>query len=209
MPTSTGPVDAAAPHRSALHQAKLELRRQVLAARDAISPEERIRWAGEIIARIATLPAYDAARTVLLTLAFRTEWNTTALVRAALLEGKTVAVPRVDAASRMLVLHEIADPDRDVGAGHQGIPEPLPHCPVIAPAAIDWVLVPGVAFDRAGRRLGYGGGYYDRLLPLLARASPRVAGAFDVQIVDRVPAAPHDLCVDTIVTETRLLEASN
>jgi 5-formyltetrahydrofolate cyclo-ligase len=209
MPSSTGPVDATAPHRATLHKAKLELRRQVLAARDAMSPEERVRAAGEIIARIAALPAYDAARTVLLTLAFRTEWNTTALVRAALLAGKTVAVPRVDVATRMLVLHGIADPDLDVAAGHQGIPEPLPHCPVIAPGAIDWVLVPGVAFDRAGRRLGYGGGFYDRLLPLLTRASRRVAGAFDVQIVHRVPAAPHDLCVDTIVTDSRLLEASS
>ena len=69
--------------------------------------------------------------------------------------------------------------------------------------AIDWVLVPGVAFDRDGRRLGYGGGYYDRLLPLLSPRAARVAGAFDLQIVDRVPAAPHDVAVDAIVTEIR------
>ena len=64
------------------------------------------------------------------------------------------------------------------------------------------MLVPGVAFDRTGRRLGYGGGYYDRLLPLLGRAT-RVAGAFDLQLVDRVPCAPHDVCVDVIVTESQ------
>jgi 5-formyltetrahydrofolate cyclo-ligase len=65
--------------------------------------------------------------------------------------------------------------------------------------------VPGVAFDAACRRLGYGGGYYDRLLPLLPATAPRVAGAFDVQIVDAVPAAAHDLGVDCIVTESRTL----
>ena len=67
------------------------------------------------------------------------------------------------------------------------------------------MLVPGVAFDLAGRRLGYGGGYYDRLLPLLSPDAARVAGAFELQIVDRVPAAPHDVAVGTIVTESRTL----
>ncbi len=70
------------------------------------------------------------------------------------------------------------------------------------------MLVPGVAFDLAGGRLGYGGGYYDRLLPLLAPAAARVAGAFEVQLVDLVPATPHDLPVDAIVTESRLLSAA-
>jgi 5-formyltetrahydrofolate cyclo-ligase len=101
----------------------------------------------------------------------------------------------------MLELHAIADPVRDVAPGHQGIPEPLSHCPTVAPTAVDWVLVPGVTFDRTGRRLGYGGGYYDRLLPLVPARAPRIAGAFRVQIVERVPAGPHDMRVDAIVTE--------
>jgi len=71
--------------------------------------------------------------------------------------------------------------------------------------AIEFVLVPGVAFDLAGHRLGYGGGYYDRLLPMLPPHAVRVAGAFEIQIVDRVPAAPHDVAVDAIVTESRIV----
>jgi 5-formyltetrahydrofolate cyclo-ligase len=71
------------------------------------------------------------------------------------------------------------------------------------------VLVPGVAFDPAGGRLGYGGGFYDRLLPLLAPGTARVAGAYDMQLVDRVPAAPHDLAVEVIVTETRTIAAQS
>ena len=106
----------------------------------------------------------------------------------------------------MLELHSIDDPDRDVVFGHLDIPEPLSTRPQVPRAAIDFVLVPGVAFDLEGRRLGYGGGYYDRLLPLLAPHATRVAGAFDVQIVERVPAAPHDVRVDTIVTESRTVE---
>ena len=83
----------------------------------------------------------------------------------------------------MLELRAIVDPDVDAEPGFRGIPEPRAGRPRIEPAAIDWVLVPGVAFDAAGRRLGYGGGYYDRLLPLVPPSSPRVAGAFDLQIV--------------------------
>ncbi len=67
------------------------------------------------------------------------------------------------------------------------------------------MLVPGVAFDAAGRRLGYGGGYYDRLLPLLPARAPRIAGALETQMVAAVPFGPHDLCVDAIVTETRIV----
>jgi 5-formyltetrahydrofolate cyclo-ligase len=75
----------------------------------------------------------------------------------------------------------------------------------VAVADVDWMLVPGVAFDGTGRRLGYGGGFYDRLLPLLAPDAVCAAGAYELQLVDEVPAAPHDLTVDVIVTEARTL----
>ena len=75
--------------------------------------------------------------------------------------------------------------------------------PAIAVACL--VAVCGVAYDREGRRLGYGGGYYDRLLPLLSPRAARVAGAFDVQIVDRVPTGPNDVTIDAVVTESRAL----
>ncbi len=204
MPHSTDGT-AAAPQGAALREAKLALRREVLAARDAVPIGVRAAAAQAIVARIAALPSFAAARTVLLTLPFRSEWDTVPLVNAALAAGKTVAVPRVNEATRMLELHAVADPVRDVAASRLGIPEPLPRCPAVAPATIDWVLVPGVAFDHGGRRLGYGGGYYDRLLPLVPGSATRVAGALDLQIVDRVPAAPHDLGVDTIVTESRTI----
>ncbi|HET6803720.1 MAG TPA: 5-formyltetrahydrofolate cyclo-ligase, partial [Casimicrobiaceae bacterium] len=102
----------------------------------------------------------------------------------------------------------IVDLDRDVESGYRGIPEPRATCAAVALQTIDWVLTPGVGFDAAGRRLGYGGGYYDRLLPLLPRAASRVAGAFEVQLVDRVPAAPHDIGVDCIVTEQRIIDCA-
>ena len=203
MDRSPDRADAGVPQGVALREAKLAMRRQVQAARDALDLAFRAAASEAIATRVAAFPEYASSAAVLLTLPFRSEWDTLALVRAALAAGKTVAVPRVDKASRMLELHAIADPQADIVASDQGIPEPRPACPRVPRDAIDFVLVPGVAFDLAGRRLGYGGGYYDRLLPLLSPRALRVAGAFEIQLVDRVPAAPHDLAVDAIVTESR------
>jgi 5-formyltetrahydrofolate cyclo-ligase len=199
-------VDATAlPHGAALHDAKLALRREVLSRRDALPIEHRAAASKAIAAGIAQMPSFVQAHTVLLTLAFRSEWDTLPLVRAALASGQTVAVPRVDDASRMLTLHALSDPIAEIVPGYRGIPEPRPDARVIEPERIDWVLVPGVAFDRDGRRLGYGGGYYDRLLPLLSPGITRIAGAYDVQVVARVPPAPHDTTVGVIVTETQTI----
>ncbi len=207
MPSSRDPVDAT-PQGAALREAKLTLRRRVLTMRDALPADARAAATSAIVAGIGSLPSFVRSRDVLLTLAFRSEWDTDALIQAALAAGKRVALPRVNSATRMLELHRLADPARDVQPGHLGIPEPLPTCPPVAPTTIDWVLVPGVAFDIEGRRLGYGGGYYDRLLPLLPRAAPRAVGAFDLQVVEHVPAAPHDLGIDTIVTESRTIQVA-
>ena len=200
--------DRVGPVGPALRDAKRVVRERTLAARDALPDDVRAAAALAIGERIILLPSFAAARTILLTLPFRSEWDTLPLVRATLASGKTVALPRVNRDTRMLVLHAINDPDEDVAPGYLGIPEPRPQCRVIAPDAVDWVLVPGVAFDAAGRRLGYGGGFYDRLLPLLAPGATRVAGVFDLQVIARVPSAPHDLAVGAIITETRTMSTS-
>jgi len=191
-----------------LRDDKRTLRESLIAARDALPAAMRARASRSIADRIAALPAWRAARVVLLTLPFRSEWDARLAVRDALADGKTVAVPRVDAPARMLHALVIEDLERDVEPGYRGIPEPRADRPAIPLDRIHWVLVPGIAFDPAGKRLGYGGGYYDRLLPLLPPAAERVAGAFEAQIVERVPAARHDIGVDCIVTERRMLACS-
>jgi len=190
------------PAADALREAKRALRRRMLAARDATSPEFRAEASAAIGTALASRDDFAAAVTVLLTLPFGSEWNSLPLLLVALERGKTVALPRVDTATRALELCRLTEPSRDVLPGYRGIPEPRPHCALIAPEAIDWVLVPGVAFDLAGRRLGYGGGYYDRLLPRLRSGVPGIAGAYEMQRVDRVPAAPHDVLVSALVTES-------
>jgi 5-formyltetrahydrofolate cyclo-ligase len=189
-----------------LRDAKRTLRADVAAARDALAPAWRAQASQAIARRIAAMDALERAQTVLVTLPFRSDWVARLLARHALAAGKVVAAPRVDRPGRMLRALRIVDLDRDVEAGYRGIPEPREGCADVALEAVDWVLVPGIAFDAAGRRLGYGGGYYDRLLPLLRPDARRVAGAFEMQIVAAVPAAPHDVTVDSIVTELRTLD---
>ena len=192
----------------ALREAKRALRARMIGARDALDEGPRATASRAIVARIAGLPSFAAARCVLVTLPFGSEWDTRPLALAALASGKTLVVPRVNNASRMLELHVVADIVRDVTAGYRDIPEPLPGLPQVAAEKIDWVLVPGVAFGPGGSRLGYGGGYYDRLMITLPPGAARVAGAFDAQIVAHIPAASHDLRVDLVVTESRILHGS-
>jgi len=188
-----------------MRDAKRELRSLVLSARDQMPDEARAEASRAIVAALTARPDFRASQTLLLTLSFGSEWDTVPLVEAALARNKTVVLPRVNLATNLLDLCAVTDLERDVAPGYRGIREPLPHCAQVDLAAIRWVLVPGVAFDRDGRRLGYGGGFYDRLLPSLSTAAVRVAGAFESQIVDQVPAVVHDLAVDAIVTEVRTL----
>lgn len=191
----------------ALHEAKRDLRARTIAARDALDPAARAAGSAAIVAGIAALPGFTRSRCALLTLPFRSEWDARPLLDRVLARGDIAVLPRVDAAARIVVLHRVEDIDADVTPGYRGIPEPLPTLPQVALAAIDWILVPGVSFDATGRRLGYGGGYYDRLLAQAAARVPRVAGAFDLQVHPAVPTAAHDLTVDIVVTPTRTLLA--
>jgi 5-formyltetrahydrofolate cyclo-ligase len=189
-----------------LREAKRSVRERILRARDAMPAHLRMAGSAAIAATLSGRSDFIAARVVLLTLPFGSEWDTRLLLSKALAQGKTVAVPRVNQERRMLEIHAVCDAASEIAPGYRGIPEPRADCPPVAVATIDWVLVPGVAFDAEGRRVGYGGGYYDRLLPLLERGAARVAGAFELQVVEHVPAAPHDTTVDAIVTERRTLE---
>jgi 5-formyltetrahydrofolate cyclo-ligase len=193
------------PTADALRDAKRTLRERVLGARDSLPPEFRAAASAAIGEALAGRDDFATASTVLLTLPFGSEWDSMPLLLTALERGKTVVLPRVNATERTLELCRLTEPTRDVLPGYRGIPEPQSHCALIAADAIDWVLVPGVAFDPAGHRLGYGGGYYDRLLPQLRSDAARIAGGYEVQLVDRVPATTHDVPVQALATELRTL----
>lgn len=190
-----------------MNQAKADTRRRVLAARDALSPEYRHAASQAIAAQIMRLPSFLRARTVLLFSPFGSEWAADLVLDEALRLEKTVVLPRVAKGEKRLALCAIGDKEKDTVPGVFGILEPCARCARVAPPMIDWALVPGVAFSVLRQRLGYGAGYYDRLLPQVLSRVSLVAGAFDVQIQPSLPITEYDVPVDMVVSESRCLGA--
>lgn len=188
--TATAPPDA----KAALRRAALERRRG--------QPPERRRAGSRAIARrLLGLDAWREAGTVHAYVgAVDGEVETREIVLEGLARGKRILCPRVRPRPRGLESLEIRSLD-DLEENDRGLWEPDPErARAVGPdEPIDLVVVPGLAFDRAGNRLGYGAGFYDRFLA--TTDAVRVALAFSLQLVDAVPVEPHDQPVDWIVTE--------
>jgi 5-formyltetrahydrofolate cyclo-ligase len=180
---------------------KAALRREILAAREALAPQARAAASALITQNILALDAWKNARCVLAYLSFGNEFATAALVENAATTGKQLCLPRVDRDARALQIHRVTDLSRDLQAGVFGIREPHPTCPAVALEAIDFVLVPGVAFTPRCERMGYGAGYYDRLIARFTQRPPLIAAAFALQMRDCIPLSGHDRSVDLVITE--------
>ncbi|MBC8024330.1 MAG: 5-formyltetrahydrofolate cyclo-ligase [Burkholderiales bacterium] len=179
---------------------KKQLRREMIARRDAIPPPARTRFAASMVQRIAALPEYRAARTVLATMAIGTEFDTGPFLSRARADGKAIVLPRVTEPPRRLAIYTVPDLATDLVPGVWNIPEPDPaRCEKVELESVDFALVPALAVDEEGFRLGYGAGYFDGLLagrkskPYCVTALP---AAF---VVERLPREPHDVAVDLVL----------
>ncbi len=182
---------------------KAEMRAQTLAARDAVPADTRSAWSAAIVERLRGSPFFQEAGSIAVYISFRSEVETDRLLQAAFGAGKRVAAPVTVWAERRLELRWIRSA-ADLVTGRWGIGEPGPACPPASPRELGLIVVPGVAFDRRGYRVGYGAGLYDRLLAD-APGVATVGLAFSVQVVPAAPAGPHDRPVDWLVTETDLI----
>ena len=157
--------------------------------------------------RLFALEEFRNSRLPLLFASFRSEVDTIHVIKSLLSESRPVVLPKVDRENRSLVLFEVRSPD-EIGSGYMGIPEPIIEDRVRQIGDVDLVLVPGAGFDAEGYRIGYGGGYYDRLLAGAAGEVPLVSLAYEEQIVPAIPAEPHDRKVKIIVTDLRVIYCS-
>ena len=177
---------------------KAALRQQFCTLRERLPPEEVAVASAALCQRLAAWPTLQEAQTALTYLAFRNEPDLGLLFE--LLPHIRWAVPRI--AGKCLVVHPY-DPTRLVR--HRfGMLEPAADMPVVDPATLDVVLAPGVAFDRRGGRLGFGGGYYDRFLP--TTPALRVGVTLEACLADELPCGEHDQRMDWIATPGEILK---
>ena len=180
------------------------IRGQAVTRRDALSPEKRSEKDVYIRQKIFRLPEFNAARSILLYVSFRSEVETYTIISESLMKEKTVIVPRVNPVEKVLLLYHLRKIS-ELEKGYMGIPEPrLGPDRRVTLNDVDLVIAPGTAFDRTGKRLGYGGGYYDKLLSGKHHI-PIIALAYSEQIFDMIPAEDHDIRVDIIVTEHEVI----
>jgi 5-formyltetrahydrofolate cyclo-ligase len=177
---------------------KAELRARARASRAAVGASERAAASEAVAGRAAQLPEVTGARVVLGYRALAEEIDPAPLLDVLRAQGARIALPRV-AAPGELALHWLGR-DEDLVRGELGVLEPAPDAPGPRLEEVDLVVVPGVAFDARCRRLGMGGGFYDRLLASLPASSRAIALAYDAQMVEEVPADEHDRPVTLVVT---------
>ena len=173
---------------------KKELRDAIRAKKRAMTPEEIEERSAQLGELLAGSPAYREADTIYGYLPYNQEVRTVPMLERALLEGKRVAVPKVYGEEmRFIYLTDLSK----VAKGYSGIPEPVGDGPVADdPRAL--VLMPGLAFDRKGHRIGYGGGFYDKFL---AREPehPTIALCYDFQLLPELETEEFDIPVDTVL----------
>jgi 5-formyltetrahydrofolate cyclo-ligase len=184
---------------------KKEIRSSILKIRDQIPFDIRTQKDLRIGAALFTLPEFLSAKTVLLYASFRSEVETLRIIRESLAMGKRVLLPKVDAKNSLLILYEMKDM-KELIPGYMGILEPdLTDERRAFIDKADIAIIPGAAFDLSGNRLGYGAGYYDLLLSERKKNIPVIAIAYEEQLVTSISAEEHDVKVDVIITDERIV----
>jgi 5-formyltetrahydrofolate cyclo-ligase len=189
-----------------LNSAKAGLRQQVRERLNGMTPQQRAEASFKICSRLRQQAVWNSAGSILLFAPMLSEPDVWPLLEEALAAGKTVALPRFSAETKTYLAARIQDLERDLRRGQLGIREPTKACAEFPLSRLELVLVPGVAFDLQGRRLGRGKGYYDRLLTNVRGVKCGVG--FNEQIVDLIPVGPLDIQLDCILTPTRWVETA-
>ena len=192
------------------HITKLGIRKKLLALREQLSPDIRAAWSEAISAHIVKLEIYRQASTILGYMNFGAEFASELWIQQVLADGKKLALPRVNRHTNQLDLYWVDDLENQLAAGLWGIREPIvERCERLNRLnEVEFVLLPGVAFTRDGARLGYGGGFYDKMLTHMTHRPALAAAAFALQIVEQIPQEATDVKVEWIITDQETIACS-
>ncbi|NVO00161.1 MAG: 5-formyltetrahydrofolate cyclo-ligase [Geobacteraceae bacterium] len=181
---------------------KVLLRKTILARRLALSASELSAYGKAIQGTFIALPEYQAAASIALYTSVRNEVSTEDIIDHALLTGKDIFLPALD--GDRMEFRQLVSRER-LMVGRFGIMEPEKGSDVADVATIGMIVVPGVGFDLSGQRIGYGKGYYDRALHVCEGSGRLTALCFECQIVDSLAGEKHDVVMDRIITERRII----
>lgn len=188
---------------------KKRKRTEFLSIRNKLDPALALTCSASILASVKKLPMYDQANTIMIYLSYGSEVMTDFIINSAIEEGKNVVVPAIknpgDLCMQAVKIMRLEEVNKFVYDIRQ--PEVIPD-DVVVKEDINLVLVPGLAFDLSGNRLGYGKGYYDRWLKDIPLYKT-IGLAYDFQITNKLPVGKHDLPIGTIVTEQRIIQIIN
>jgi len=183
---------------------KEELRKEGMKIRKDLPETELLEKSKQIKKRLYKMKEFQQATTILFYVSYDNEVYTQDMIKENLSNGKNVVVPITDAEKHCLILSKLNNWE-DLECSTYSILEPKKNCiREVSLDKIDLILVPGVVFDESGNRIGHGMGYYDKLLKNSKKAL-HIGLAFEMQIVDNIPAEEHDVKVDKIVTENRII----
>ena len=186
---------------------KAQIRQKIRSCLVAVSPLERAELSRQAVSRLAGQKVWQNSKSIFGYLALKDELDIFPALEVALKTGKTVALPRHVQHEGVYCAAVLSSEALQFLKGAFGIPEPPADAAVIPLNRLDFVLVPGLAFDARGRRLGRGKGFYDRLLAQVSGIKCGVA--LDEQIVEELPAEPHDIAMNFILTPTRWIVVPN
>jgi 5-formyltetrahydrofolate cyclo-ligase len=184
-------------------QEKSALRKQMKEKIRSLSAKQKNEYDAQIAENLYALPVWQQAETIGITISRENEINTKPIIEKAWQEGKTVCVPKCDPQEKTMTFRAIRSFDQ-LESVYFGLQEPIvAMTEEVASRQIDVMIVPGVCFSKAGYRIGYGGGYYDRYLQHFWR--PTISLAYSFQVVNHVPFEAHDIPVDMIVTNEKVM----
>jgi 5-formyltetrahydrofolate cyclo-ligase len=185
-----------------MKKTKAELRREIRTRLKELKPASASTDAARLVAQVTTLAEWKAAQSVFLFVPMSGEPAVDVLLELALAAGKRVVVPAYEAETDSYLAREVKVSTEDLVTGKFGVLEPHRRCAEVPVGALDFAVVPGVAFTPDGKRLGRGRGFYDRMLASFRAVSCGVG--LDEQIVADMPVEPHDVKLSYVVTPTRL-----
>lgn len=181
------------------------IRRDILGKRANLGKNDHNKLSKKIIDNIYNSPYYKNAKTIMTFISFGDEVDTHDFIKESIEKGKIIVIPISIPETKELKLSHVKD-FRELEVGYYDILTPKKEfIRLVDPNSVDLIIVPGVAFDREGYRIGYGGGYYDRFLSKISKEVPKISIAFDLQLVDKVPREDFDIPVDYIFTEKEII----